>query len=380
MIAPERRQERSQPDRGVKIMCPQGAQVQQTAQVLEFRQAQKRYTLEDAVEVFIKERKSTMRGIADDTEDTYKVRFKVFNEWAAGRGLTHIDEVDADVVDDFFIYLTDERKNRQTGEPLSDNTRRDYYLSLRAYFRALQERGAISRNPVAHKKAKDFSEPEIVRYTPTDEDMAKVLALFDSDKSIYGKNGVAHWEKGKATYLRIRNKAILALMYDCGLRAREVVMLEVSGVVWKAGTNTGTVTFIAKGRRKGRDKQRVDTHHFGSTTGAALRDYQKQREKLGSSATRFFLTYEDEAGMEGTTAIRRLFATVREKTDLPKLTPHSIRRNAITSVVKKYGLRHGQRFARHRTSTTTERYDTRPKEEVLAEIADGDRVGSLLRR
>lgn len=343
---------------------------------LEFRPAQKRYTLEDAVQVFLKDRKSTMRGIAKDTEDTYEVRFGVFNAWAASRGLTHIDEVDADVVDDFFIYLTDERKNARTGEPLSDNTRRDYYLSLRAYFRALHERGTISRNPVAHKKAKDFSEPEIVRYTPTDEELAKVLALFDSN-DIYAETD---FDKDKKTYLRIRNKAILALMYDCGLRAREVVMLEVSGVVWKAGTNTGTVTFIAKGRRKGRDKQRVDTHHFGSTTGAALRDYQKQREKLGSSATRFFLTYEDEAGMEGTTAIRRLFATVREKANLPKLTPHSIRRNAITNVVKKYGLRHGQRFARHRTSTTTERYDTRPKEEVLAEIADGDRVGSLLRR
>lgn len=357
-----------------KIMCP----AQQGAQVLEFRPAQKQYTLEEAVQVFLKDRKSTMRGIADDTEETYKVRFKVFNVWAKGRGLTHIDEVDADVVDDFFIYLTDERKNARTGEPLSDNTRRDYYLSLRAYFRALHERGAISRNPIAHKKAADFSEPEIVRYTPSDEDMAAVLALFDSN-NLYDKTGATNWEEDKKTFLRIRNKAILALMAECGLRAREVCMLEVSGVVWKAGTNTGTVKFIAKGRRKGREKQRIDTHYFAPTAGAALREYLKQRETLGSSASQFFLTYEEGAAMT-TTAIRRLFATARKAANLPKLTPHSIRRNAITNVVKRYGLRHGQRFARHRSSTTTERYDTRPEEEVLEEIAGMDRIGSLLRR
>lgn len=351
-------------------MCPQGSQVQQTAQVLEFRPAQKRYTLADAVEVFIKDRKSTMRGIAKDTEDTYNVRFKVFNTWAAGRGLTHIDEVDADAIDDFFIYLTDERKNARTGEPLKDNTRRDSFLSLRAFFRALHERGSISRNPIAHKKARDFSEPEIVRYTPTDEDLAKVLALFDSNE-LYAKTD---FDKDKKTYLRIRNKAILALMTDCGLRAREVTMLEVSGIDWKAGT----VAYVAKGRRKGRNKQRIDSGRFGMGARLALRAYEKQRETRGSSAAQFFLTYE-EGGAMTTTAIRRLFSTARKKANLPQLTPHSVRRNAITDVCAKYGLRAAQRFAHHTTSTTTERYDTRPEEEVLAEIADGDRVGSLLR-
>jgi integrase len=77
------------------------------------------------------------------------------------------------------------------------------------------------------------------------------------------------------------------------------------------------------------------------------------------------------------TAIRRLFSTVAKAAKLPGLTPHAIRRYAITGVVKDHGLRHGQRFARHASSKTTERYDTRPQEEVLAEIASGDRVGAL---
>lgn len=76
-------------------------------------------------------------------------------------------------------------------------------------------------------------------------------------------------------------------------------------------------------------------------------------------------------------AIRRLFTTVATAAKLPCLTPHVVRRYAITGVVKDHGLRYGQRFARHASSKTTERYDERPPEEVLAEIARGDRVGAL---
>jgi site-specific recombinase XerD len=337
------------------------------AQVLEFSKTQTRRTLEEAVEVFIIDRKSTGRGIAPDTERTYRERFKTFVTWAAGRGLDHIDEVDADTVDAFFVHLRDERKNPRTGEPLGDNTIRDYFLSLRAFFNALHKRGTISRNPVAHKAARDFPEPETDQFTPADAEMKKVLALFDGD----GLYADSDFGERKTAFLRARNKAIFALMIDLGLRSFEVRHLEVTGIDW----DYGQVTFVAKGRRKGRDKQRVDTMLIGATTRAALLAYRKERDALKSPDRRFFLTCEGTAMTK--TAIRRLFGTVAKAAKLPGLTPHAIRRFAITGVVKDHGLRHGQRFARHASSKTTERYDRRPLEEVLGEIARSDRVGAL---
>jgi len=289
--------------------------------------------------------------------------------WAAGRGLEHIDEVDADTVDAFFVHIRDERKNSRTGEPLGDNTIRDYFLSLRAFFNALHKRGTISRNPVAHKAAKDFPEPETDQFTPTDKDMANVLALF-------GGNGLyseADFGEKKTSFLRMRNKAIFSLMIECGLRSFEVRHLEMAGIDW----DYGTITFTAKGRRVGRERQRVDTMPFGPTTRHALLAYRMRRESLKSNDKRFFLTCDGKALTKA--GVRRLFDTVAKASKLPGLTPHAIRRYAITGVVKDYGLRHGQRFARHASSKTTERYDRRPLEEVLGEIATSDRVGSLRR-
>ncbi len=113
------------------------------AQVLEFAKTQTRRTLDQAVDIFLLDRKSTGRGIASDTERTYKERLGAFTAWAEARGLQFMDEVDADAIDHFFVHLRDERKNPRTGEPLGDNTIRDYFLSLCAWFNALHKRGAI---------------------------------------------------------------------------------------------------------------------------------------------------------------------------------------------------------------------------------------------
>jgi site-specific recombinase XerD len=337
-------------------------------QVLEFTRTPIRRTLTEAVEVFMRDRKSTGRGIADDTERTYRERLGAFQVWVAGRGLEHIDEVDADTVDSFFIYLRDERKNLRTGVPLSDNTIRDQFLSLRAFFNALYKRGTISNNPISHKAARDFPEQETDQFTPTDQDMVKVLSVFGSPDALYAEADFPEW---KTAFLRARGRAIFAVMIDCGLRSYEVRNLDANGIDW----DYGTITFTAKGRRKGRDKVRVDTMPLGATTRQALLAYRKERDRLKSNDRRFFLTCEGTAMTKAT--IRRLFNTVADAVKLPGLTPHAIRRYAITGVVKDHGLRHGQRFARHASSKTTERYDRRPLEEVLGEIARADRVGAL---
>jgi len=52
------------------------------AQVMEFAKTQTRRTLDQAVEIFLPDRKGTGRGIAPDTEQTYKARLGIFTSWA----------------------------------------------------------------------------------------------------------------------------------------------------------------------------------------------------------------------------------------------------------------------------------------------------------
>lgn len=83
--------------------------------------------------------------------------------------------------------------------------------------------------------------------------MGKVLSILDS---LYAEADFPEW---KTAFLRTRGRAIFALMIDCGLRSYEVRSLDASEIDW----DYGTITFTAKGRRKGRDKVRVDTMHLG---------------------------------------------------------------------------------------------------------------------
>ncbi len=302
------------------------------SQVLEFAKTQIQRTFDDAVEILLRDRKGTVRGIADDTDRTYRERLGAFTAWAAGRGLQHIDEVNADVIDSFFIHLRDERRNSRTGAPLSDSTVRDFFLSLRAFFNALHRRGTISSSPIDHKRSADFPEPEIERFTPTDTQMARALTLFDSN-ALYGETDLG---ERKITFLRARNRAILCLMADCGLRSYEVRNLEAAGIDW----DYSTARFAAKGRRRGREAKRVDMMPFGPTTRRALLAYKTQRDALRSNAKQFFLTFDGRAMSKA--VLRTLFATVARAAKLPGLTPHAVRRFAITGVVKDHGLRHGQ--------------------------------------
>jgi site-specific recombinase XerC len=112
--------------------------------------------------------------------------------------------------------------------------------------------------------------------------MKRVLAVFD------GLYEDADFGKDKMEFLRARNRAIITLMADCGLRGFEIRHLETSGIDF----DHDELVFAAKGRRRGREANRMDTAIFGPTTRKALLEYRVLCDAIRPSAKQFFVTCE----------------------------------------------------------------------------------------
>lgn len=110
------------------------------SRVLELTKTHVRWTRDDAVEIFLRDRKRTVRRIASDRRGPTRKGSGGVTAWASGRGLQYVDEVDADIVDSIFGYVREGRMRLRTGEPLSGNSIRDNFLSSRAFFNARHKR------------------------------------------------------------------------------------------------------------------------------------------------------------------------------------------------------------------------------------------------
>ncbi len=146
---------------------------------------------------------------------------------------------------------------------------------------------------------------------------------------------------------RRRDRAMLRLLHDLGLRREEVVSLDLEHV----NLDVGSVAVLGKGRR---ERERLT---LPEPTTAALRDWIAVR---GSKPGPLFLNF-DRAGkgrrLTGT-SLYRIVHALGASLGLD-LRPHGIRHAAITEALDVTGgdVRAVQRFSRHRDVRTLLLYD-----------------------
>jgi integrase/recombinase XerD len=141
-----------------------------------------------------------------------------------------------------------------------------------------------------------------------------------------------------------RNRAMLAFMYDTGVRAAELVRLRLEDVDLDAG----------QARIQGKNR-RVETVPLSPSLRPLLEAYlRRDRPPAGSATTAFFLS---RSGSAVTTNAIRLWmrrAKVPAGLEGKRVSPHVIRASAAThfaaSGVSAFGV---QRFLRHRTHATS---------------------------
>jgi integrase/recombinase XerC len=270
----------------------------------------------------------TVRGASAHTVKAYAEDLSQFAEFAHVRGIDDPARVDSTLIRGFLAYLTTERGLARTSVARK-------MASLRAFFRFLTRRGAIAASP-----AENIATPR--RQTPLpkflgEEAMTDLLAAPDASKP----DG-------------LRDRAILELLYASGMRASELVALDLGDL----STDTDGEGEARIRRGKG-GKERVAL--VGRAAVAAIQTYREQgRPALcdGAPKPTNALFVNRWGGRLSDRGVRRLFdkycgavATVH------KITPHTLRHTFATHLLDHGAdLRVVQELLGHADLSTTQVY------------------------
>lgn len=152
------------------------------------------------------------RGLARNTLDAYRTDLLQFGAFIAARGRGATDAAPADVAD-FLADLATGNGDRAPSSPATINRKT---ACLRSFYRHLRREELIVDDPTAtlSPPAKSRKLPHVLSY-------AEVKGLLDSARG--------------ADPIALRDRALLELMYGCGLRASEATGLDVGDVDLRRG-------------------------------------------------------------------------------------------------------------------------------------------------
>ncbi len=146
-----------------------------------------------------------------DTDDAYRRDISRFLNYLEENGIESFDDVDKTTISD---YATSLRSGEIGGIPLSQASYNRNLSSLRSFFRYLNKYENVKHNPVQlfHTAKARRKLPEFLTF----DQIETILNSFDLDDPV-----------------GIRNRAIIEIMYACGLRVSECATLKISNIFLK---------------------------------------------------------------------------------------------------------------------------------------------------
>lgn len=267
------------------------------------------------------------RGLSGNTVAAYRRDLTAFLTALAERGVTDAGALDAEVVHGYVVSLRD----RPT--PLSASSSARVISSIRGLTRFLLEEGVIERDP-----AEALTAPKQAKRLPKALTHAQVEALLgatDGDDPV-----------------RMRDKALLELLYATGARVSEAVALDVDDLIGSDGTPE-LIRVIGKG-----DKQRIVP--VGSYARAAVEAYLVRARPLLVAGRRstpaLFL------GARGARLSRQnawlIIRSAAERAGITlEVSPHSLRHSFATHLLAGGAdVRVVQELLGHASVATTQLY------------------------
>ena len=212
--------------------------------------------------------------------------------------------------------------------------------SIRSFFRFLCSEGHIKSNPTVGLSAPRFRN-ELPSFLSTSE----VVELMR--------------RAGGTRVLELRNRAILELMYSTGIRASELVGLNLDDL----HLHSDTVRVRGKGR-----KQRIVP--FGRPAREALNRYLERRELLATSQERAVFLNRFRRRLSPRSLGRIVKRWLTAVSTAKKRSPHVLRHTFATHLLDEGAdLRAVQELLGHRSLTTTQVY-THVTVKKLKEVYD----------
>jgi site-specific recombinase XerD len=255
-------------------------------------------------------------GCTEPTLSTYQWWLRRFTQ----EGGEAADGIDIVTVRRFFAGLQE--------RGLSPGSIHQAYRSLKTFFLWAVETGSLPENPVRGFKVRT---PKTLPVVPTEAEI----------KAVLGQCGISAVGK--------RNRMLILVLADAGLRAAEVLRLLVED--WNPSQRS---LFVRSG--KGR-KDRVV--FVTPTTARAIREYLNTRRVL---APEDFLCVSDDGQPLKPRHLIQILHRLSAKADLPphrRLHPHALRHFAATSWLRNgVGIDEVRRLLGHESLSTTLRYSS----------------------
>jgi integrase/recombinase XerD len=266
------------------------------------------------------------RGLSRNTLDAYRTDLLQYGAFLAGRDRDATAAEGGDVADFLADLATGSGEGRAPSSAATINRKA---ACLRSFYRHLRREELVSSDPTAAlaPPAKSRKLPRVLSY-------AEVKRLLDSVK---GGDPVA-----------LRDRALLEVMYGCGLRASEAVGLEVGDVDLRRG--------YARPHGKG-NKERIVP--LGREAAAAVSRYLRsgRPELVGSKPEpRLFVNFR--GGSLSRQGLYKIIQGHAKRVGLDgKMSPHTLRHSFATHLLSGgCDLRSVQEMLGHADVSTTQLY------------------------
>lgn len=247
----------------------------------------KEFPLADAFQLFILD--CHAQGFTAATVDFYETRFRLISEWCDARGISSLPQFNHTQIREYLAELQ--------GRGLSGHYVHGYARAIRAFLNFCVRDGLLSESPF--DKVKMPRRPQKVLPALTQDDVKRILQA--------------------CTYER--DRAIILMMLDSGIRANELCSLNVGDV-------NGEAVHVRMGKgQKGR------VTYIGAKTRKQLWRYQNMErdEKPGADDPLFINQHGGERVTYQTLA--QLFRRLRKRTGIEHCNAHTFRRTmAINSL------------------------------------------------
>lgn len=259
--------------------------------------------------------KSLGRKVSENTKSMYKYDLEILMEFLRDREIS-VTEVSYEVLQDYAEYLHKKRK-------YADSTQNRKLQLVKYIFKYLHDRGYIENNPAIKLEL-----PQIPEKIP------RHLSLTESQKLIKTV------DKEKNEYLRIRDKAIVLIFLNYGLRLSEVANLELFNI------KEDRVIFNGK-------RNKENFFMLNDIVSKAIKDYINVRPDVDSKYL-FLSTHKKQIQPR---AIQLRIKKYLDLANLKGYSTHKLRHTAAVLMLEQgVGIRSIQKLYGHKNVSTTEIY------------------------
>lgn len=268
------------------------------------------------------------KGLSDKTKESYQNDLDVYKEFLKKKGINKVEEITSNHIKDFLKIRSSE-----------ESTTIAHNLTVIKNFHSYLLKESIVKENVSEF----IDRPKLKKALPKSLSIDDIDALLDIELN---------------TEFDYRNKAMLELMYGCGLRVSELISLETNDV----DLTNNLIRILGKGSKE-RDVP------IGEYAIYYLKEYLKVRNKLlkDVNTNKLFLNNHGK-GMTRQGFFKILKKILKEKNLNTNVSPHTLRHSFATHLINRGAdLRSIQELLGHSDISTTKIYTRITDEKVLEE-------------